>query len=160
MRSLGTSPDQAVENALDKPRISRWAAIGSCVDGLWSAFEMRVVSQFEIHRNIRSAISTRTRTAPGSRKKPTIQPTMAMGHDGVAGSRVAVQKTSADAIAEQAPITTDSRSLKAASGNPTSKPIANRPNDQPPPKRIALSNPFMLPSVAPVARGNRLFSTI
>jgi hypothetical protein len=101
------------------------------------------------HRDIWSAISSRTRTAPGSRKKPTIQPTMAMGHDGDAGSRVAVQKTNADAIAEQVPITIGSRFVsRAASGSATSKPIANRTNDQPPPKRIARSNPFMWPSVA------------
>jgi hypothetical protein len=66
---------------------------------------------------------------------------------GVAGSRVAVQRTNADAIAEQKPITIGSL-VRAASGSATSKPIANRTNDQPPPKRIARSNPFMCPSVA------------
>jgi hypothetical protein len=69
---------------------------------------------------------------------------MEMGHDGVADSRVAVQKANADAIAEQTPITIGSL-VRAAPGSATSKPIANRPNDQPPPKKIALSNPFMCP---------------
>jgi hypothetical protein len=72
---------------------------------------------------------------------------MEMGHDGVADSRVAVQKANADAIAEQTPITIGSL-VRAAPGSATSKPIANRPNDQPPPKKIALSNPFICPSLA------------